>query len=109
MAVAVHQRRQVERAGTVEAAMRLGDLLAEEPVGSDQRLAGAVLDHQMIADGIERIGIPAGRDGRGIGPGRALLVEHPVAQPLCRRDLVGGGRQPYHKIHAFTARAPGNL
>jgi hypothetical protein len=78
--------------------MRLGHLLAQQPVGSDQRLAGAVDDDEMIADGIERIAVHPRRGRHGVGPGRSLLVEHLVAQALRSGDLFAADRMPDHEI-----------
>ena len=96
------QRRDVEFAGRVKAAIILGELLAQQPVGADHdRLASAqdvlgraVIEHQqVVADRVEGVDVAAGEQPAGIGERRAFLVEHAVAQLLGLPHFGGGLRR----------------
>src|SRR5580704_13975069 len=79
-----------ELAGGVEPTMSQSDVLAQEPVGADDRGSMAeplgpmrVVDHkQMVADPIEGIDVAACEEDLRVGDGRALLIEYPVTKLL---------------------------
>ncbi len=112
----------VEFAGGVEAAIFLGELLAQQAIGADHcRLAvrtslAVVVEHQqVVADRVECIDVAAREQPAGIGQRRTFLIENAVAQLLRLAHFGGGLRQPHferadaaQRLHrAMRACGPG--
>ena len=103
VAVARDQPADVEFARGVEAAMLLGQRLAQQPIGADHRrpvarmpVARGMIEHQqVIADRVIGIDVAPREQPAGIGNGRAFLIEHAVAQFLRLAHFGGGLRQPH--------------
>ena len=99
-AVAREQRSDIVFAGAVEAAAALGDLLAQQPVGTDHdRLAGGSVggvidDDQMIADRVVGIDVALRDHLAGIRHSAHFFVEHAIAKFLRAAHVGGGARQP---------------
>ena len=62
----------------------------------------------MIANLVERILVAARQQGRGVGDGGAVLVEHPIAQFLRALHLALFGGKPYLE-RAEPAKGSGKI
>ena len=94
------ERAEIELTLRIEAAVRLGDLAPQQPVGPyDARLAGArrrrrVDDDEVVADRIERADVAPRCRSLGGGQRIAILVEDVVAQLLRLAQVAGAGGEP---------------
>ena len=92
--------------------MTFGDLLAQQPIGADDRglaalpaiFAGAVDDEKMVADEIEGIEIALGEHLRRLRGRRALLVENAIAQALRAAHFRGLVREPHFEAADVSER-----
>ncbi len=97
--VAGQQRRDVELALTVEAAMFRRDLTPQQPIGADDlRLdpakgiaGGEIDDQQMIAEFVEGADIAPHQCPRAVGDGAAFFIKDLVAQALRLADFLASG------------------
>ena len=102
-ALALEKRLDLVLAGRVEAAVTGGDMLPQQAVGSDdlrpepqQRPPGiGMVQHQeVIAKGVELVGVAPGLPSPQVGDGRHLLVEDAIAQRLRSADLGSRAGEP---------------
>ena len=104
----VEERLEIVFAGGIEAVGAIGDRLAQHAIGADDlgpRLAeglgleAGVIEYQdVVADGIEGVGVAAGHHGAGVGDGRHFLIEDAITQFLRALHLADGASEAHLEI-----------
>jgi hypothetical protein len=107
-----NDRRNIEFALGVKAAIYFGHVLAQQPIGSDEL---AVFEHErifrrvriisdndeMIAEAVEPVLVHAVCGGQRIGLGAQFFIEDPKPQTLARLDLGIAPSLPQDQITAL--------